>query len=101
MLYKLARAIYLLPYSTADIERTFSIARIVKNTKRNKLGAEKLEACLLAKKYFAKENSYFTQEMINLYNKKLNNKDSNYDRIGMNKESLKQANISTTNENKA
>jgi len=38
--------------------------------------------------------------MINLYNKKLKNKDSDYDRIGMNEESLKQTNISTKNENK-
>jgi len=101
LLYKLARAVYVLSYSTADIERTFSRAEIVKNTRRNKLSTQRLEACLLARQYFGKEGYYFTSEMTALYNKKLDTKDSNLRQIAeTNEESVNNTNITNISERK-
>jgi len=56
-----------LPYSTADLERNFSTAGIIKNDQRNRLSSDRLEACLLAKQYFGKNDQYYTEEMLNSY----------------------------------
>jgi hypothetical protein len=67
LIYRLARAIAVLPYSTADIERSFSIAGIIKNEQRNRLSTDRIEASLLAKQYFGKKEQYYTEEMLNSY----------------------------------
>jgi len=67
LIYRLARVVAELPYSTADIERKFSMAGIVKNDQRNRLTTDRLEACLLAKQYFGKNEQYYIEEMLESY----------------------------------
>jgi len=67
LLYRLARAIQTLPYSTVKIERCFSIATDVKTIKRNNLSSGSLQACLLAKQEFKDKNIPLLPIFINRY----------------------------------
>ena len=49
LIFRLARALWTLPYSSACVERSFSQMNIIKTVKRNRLSLENLESCLLFK----------------------------------------------------
>ena len=68
ILSKLALSVQTLPYSTACVERTFSVPRDIKKPKRNRLSSESLEACLLIQHELEGINDLFmTPEMIENY----------------------------------
>ena len=67
LVYRLARAIQTLPYSTAFIERSFSSALNIKTLKRNRITTTNLEACLLVKQEFQGNDIEFTAEMFTKY----------------------------------
>jgi len=56
----LARALFVLPCSTVDVERIFSSLKNKKNSKRNRLTVNNLEACLLTYQNLSRKPS-FTQ----------------------------------------
>jgi len=56
----LARALFVLPCSTVDVERIFSSLKNIKNSKRNRLTVNNLEACLLTYQNLSRKPS-FTQ----------------------------------------
>ena len=53
-IYKLARALQTIPYSTAAVERTFSDMKNVKSLKRNRLSCETLEALVFIRQEIKK-----------------------------------------------
>ena len=57
---KLVRVLGVLPYSTAAIERTFSAMANVKTTKRNRLTVLRLQAYLLVKQDYEKQEFELT-----------------------------------------
>ena len=61
---KLASALFVLPHSTATVERSFSTMKDIKNPKRNRLTVENLEACLLSYQHFKTEDKFFHQTMM-------------------------------------
>jgi len=67
LLYRLSRAIQVLPYSTASIERNFSTMRLIKTVRRNLLGTNNLVGCLLAKQYFKDKEIVTTPDMLRRY----------------------------------
>jgi len=72
LIYRLARAIWTLPYSSASIERNFSVMGDIKTIKRNKLSLPNLEACLLTKQALSKpnesdEDAFSTTEILSRY----------------------------------
>lgn len=72
LIYRLARAIWTLPYSSASIERNFSVMGDIKTIKRNKLSLPNLEACLLTKQALSKPNEsdediFSTTEILSRY----------------------------------
>jgi len=75
LIFKLARAAQTLPYSTASVERNFSQLLDVKTIKRNRLGVENTEACLLIKQEARDEcinqSSIINSNMIANYSKKV------------------------------
>jgi len=65
---KLALAILTLPYSTAAVERTFSMLRDIKDPRRNRLDSSAVESCLLAHQELGSIDQLFiTNEMLENY----------------------------------
>ncbi len=64
LVYKLARTMQVLPYSTVNIERCFSTATDIKTIKRNNISVGALQACLLAKQEFSDNFITFPSEML-------------------------------------
>jgi len=64
---KLARALLVLPYSSASVERAFSDFKTIKTNKRNLLCRETLETCLLIYQASKKETLHITEDMIQRY----------------------------------
>lgn len=52
LLYRLSKALMVMPYSSCNIERVFSEMTDIKTLKRNKLGIRSLESCLLIKQNY-------------------------------------------------
>ena len=69
-LYLLARAIFVLPYSSIPVERVFSTLKDVLNIKRNRLTSQNLEACLLGCQASKSAEIIIDDEMIEAYTKK-------------------------------
>jgi len=74
LIFELGRAAQTLPYSTASIERNFSQLLDIKTIKRNRLGIENTEACLLIKQEYRNKNENdimfdITPDMISAYTK--------------------------------
>jgi len=67
LICKLAKALLILPYSSASVERLFSSYRIIKNNKRNCLCRESLEACLFVFQHFKQEKLVISPEMLEKY----------------------------------
>jgi len=68
LIYKLARAIQTLPYSSVNVERAFSIATDIKTIKRNNLSVESLQACLFIKQESNEDqNIPITDEILSAY----------------------------------
>jgi len=67
LIYRLARTVQTLPYSTSSIERNFSVLKDIKTIKRNRLSVQNLEACLLSKQEFFHSELQFTQKMFEKY----------------------------------
>ena len=57
LLYKLAKALMVVPYSSCSLERIFSQFRDIKTIKRNRLTVKSLEACLLLKQKYGDDIS--------------------------------------------
>ena len=66
-LAKLARAMLVLPYSTALVESTFSEFKAFKTCYRNRLSVENLESSILAEQHFQKEGLRVLTDMIERY----------------------------------
>jgi len=71
LVYRLARAIQTLPYSTTFIERSFSSALNIKTLKRNRITTNNLEACLLVKQEVQENDIEFIPEMFDKYSQKI------------------------------
>jgi len=69
LLFKLAKALMVMPYSSCFIERIFSKIVDIKTLKRNRLGIQGLEACLLIKQEFGDDGLEISPEMLAKYNK--------------------------------
>jgi len=67
LMSQLAKALLLIPYSSACVERTFSDFKTIKTNKRNCLCRESLEACLLIYQAFRQETVKITEDMIQRY----------------------------------
>lgn len=63
LVYRLLRALELLPYSTCSVERTFSGVKNIKTEKRNKLKVGKVEAALLYKQDFKEKEGKAGKEV--------------------------------------
>jgi len=66
-IYKLARALLSIPYSTSSVESLFSEFKAFKTPYRNRLNVQNLEASLLAEQYFRSENPRILPEMVSNY----------------------------------
>ena len=64
LIYRLACALQVLPYSTASIERNFSAMGIIKTLKRNQLSVNNLAGCLIIKQEAKNAPIHITNEMI-------------------------------------
>ena len=74
LICKLALAVLTLPYSTACVERTFSLLKDIKDVRRNRLSSESVEACVLIHDDLGNmENFFVTSDMIQKYSKMWNN----------------------------
>ena len=70
-MYLLVEALLVLPYSSVPVERVFSSMKDIKTPKRNRLGLDNLEACLLGYQASKSENLHISDPMIESYiNKK-------------------------------
>ena len=74
LIFRLAKAIQVLPYSSVPVERHFSVATDIKTIKRNNLTVDSVQACLLSKQFFQADELYFNSEMQQKYRQLLNNK---------------------------
>ena len=63
-LSKLAKAMIILPYTTAVVESTFSQFRAFKTCYRNSLSLESLEASVISEQFFKREKPDILPEMI-------------------------------------
>jgi len=66
-IYLVARAVFVLPYSSVSVERVFSNLKDIKNAKRNRLNIENLEACLLGYQHARTEDYFFDAQLIEDY----------------------------------
>lgn len=69
LLFELARAFLVIPYSSCSIERVFSMSNDIKTLKRNRLSVSNLESCLLIKQEFGISNFEFSEDMFSRFNK--------------------------------
>ena len=67
MIYKLALAMQVLPFSTVSLERSFSVLTDIKTIKRNRLCVKNLQACLLIKQDFKDGEITINEEMLSAY----------------------------------
>jgi hypothetical protein len=67
LIYRLARAMTLMPYSSRSLERVFFQCGAIKTIKRNRLSVESLEAVLLIKQAFEDSKVQVTSQMIGHY----------------------------------
>ena len=74
LIFRLAKAIQVLPYSSVPVERHFSVATDIKTIKRNNLTVDSVQACLLSKQFFQADELYFNSEMQQKYRQLLKNK---------------------------
>lgn len=63
----IAKALFVLPYSSVSVERAFSNLKNIVNAKRNRLTIENVEACLLGYQESRSELLCINQEMIGNY----------------------------------
>jgi len=72
LLFKLAKYLMVIPYSSCSVERTFSQCLDIKTLKRNRLSVGNLEACLLVKQEYGNRKVDYDSKMIeNYYSKPL------------------------------
>lgn len=64
---KLAKALLVIPYSSALVESTFSKLKSFKTATRSQISAENLEASLIVNQYFKEESPKITEEMVKNY----------------------------------
>jgi len=67
LLFDLARAFLVIPYSSCCIERVFSKYKDIKTIKRNRLSISNLESCLLIKQEYGSANFEFSSDMFLRY----------------------------------
>jgi len=65
--FEVAKAIFVLPYSSIPVERVFSALKDIKNKKRNRLTCENIEALLLGYQHFHSEKVKMTWDMLQEY----------------------------------
>ncbi len=68
LIFKLAKALQVLPYSTAGVERVFSALTDIKTIKRNRLDITNLQSCLLVKQHFRNKEVSISEDIISRYN---------------------------------
>jgi len=66
----LVKALYVLPYSSVPVERVFSNMKDIKNTKRNRLTLDNMEAYLLGHQASKLGSFDINEEMIDVYMKR-------------------------------
>lgn len=90
LLSKIALACLTLPYSSVSVERTFSHLRDIKHSKRNRLCADAVEACLLAHHELKDEENFtISKEMLANYKVMWSKKRSTEDQaLGRDKEDI-------------
>ena len=66
-MFLLARALFVLPYTSIPVERVFSTLKDIVNIKRNKLTIDNVEAYLLGYQAFKTETFIITDEIIENY----------------------------------
>lgn len=64
---RLAKALLVLPFSTALVESSFSEFKVYKTPYRNRISPENLEASLIAEQYFRKIDPCILPEMVTKY----------------------------------
>jgi len=64
LIYRIARALETLPYSTVSLERCFSQGTDIKTIKRNNISVGNLEACLLVKQHSEEELVSLTEQIV-------------------------------------
>lgn len=67
LLTKLARALIVLPYTSAEVESKFSKFKVVKSPYRNRLTTTNIETSLLAEEFFGSKNFEILPEMFLKY----------------------------------
>jgi len=63
-MYLLVKALFVLPYSSVPVERVFSNMKDIKNTKRNRLTLDNIEACLLGYQASKSKSFVINEDMI-------------------------------------
>lgn len=71
-IYRLVRALLVLPSSSAPVERVFSSLKNIKNAKRNRLSLENLEACLLTYQHYKTLRIPLNLDILKSYTKNMN-----------------------------
>ena len=77
LIYKLACAVQVLPYSTASIERTFSATIDIKTVKRNRIAQKALQGCLLMRQEVENNRLVITSRMLTQYEELIENSKNN------------------------
>jgi hypothetical protein len=67
LITKLARALLTLPYTSAEVESTFSKFKVIKSPYRNRLSTANLEASLLSEQFFGVKEFEILPEMYSQY----------------------------------
>ena len=65
--YSVAKAVFVLPYSSVSVERIFSQLKGTKNTKRNRLTIENVEACLLGSQYSKSDDFIIDKSLLDRF----------------------------------
>ena len=65
----IVEALYSIPYSNADIERTFNFLGLIKTDRRSRLNEGTLRSLLIAKTYSKKKNFNFNEYLEQNYKK--------------------------------
>lgn len=71
LLFDIARAFLVVPYSSCSLERTFAKCNDIKTLKRNRLSISNLESCLLIKQEYGTLYFEFSPDMFSRFNKNL------------------------------
>jgi len=67
MLFKLARAVLAIPYSTSKVESVFSEFKSFKTSYRNRMTVENFEASIISEQYFRNNGPRILPDMTDRY----------------------------------